>query len=282
MKLLRYGAPGAERPGMLGRNGEIRDLSGEVDDITGALLSDASLARLAALDPDKLPRVEGEPRLGPPVSGVQKFIGIGLNFSDHAREANLPIPNEPIIFTKAVSSLSGPNDDVVYPPNATKGDWEAELAFVIGKRAKHVSEADALSHIAGYAICNDVSERAFQMESTGDWQKGKSYDSWGPVGPWLVTRDEIPDPQNLEMWLDVNGERMQTGSTATMIFSVAKLLSYVSNFMTLHPGDIITTGTPPGVGMGKKPQRWLADGDEIRLGITGLGEQQQKVIFMKR
>lgn len=279
MKLLRYGAPGAERPGLLGPTGEIRDLSGEIDDISGDVLSDTGLARLAALDPETLPRVAGEPRLGPPVAGVQKFVGIGLNFSDHAREAGLPTPSEPILFTKAVSSLSGPNDDVIYPPNATKGDWEVELAFVIGREAKHVSEADALSHIAGYAICNDVSERAFQMEGTGDWQKGKSYDSWGPVGPWLVTCDEIPDPQKLDMWLDVNGERMQSGSTATMIFSVAKLLSYTSDFMTLHPGDIVTTGTPPGVGMGRTPQRWLADGDEMHLGIAGLGEQRQKVIF---
>jgi 2-keto-4-pentenoate hydratase/2-oxohepta-3-ene-1,7-dioic acid hydratase in catechol pathway len=279
MKLLRYGEPGAEKPGLLGPDGTIRDLSGEVEDIAGEVLSDAGLARLAALDPATLPEVTGGPRLGPPVSGVQKFIGIGLNFTDHAKEAGLPIPSEPILFTKAVSCLSGPNDDVIYPPNATKPDWEAELAFVIGQKAKHVAEADGLSHVAGFCICNDVSERAFQMDGTGDWQKGKSYDSWGPVGPWLVTRDEVPDPQNLEIWLDVNGERMQSGTTATMIFPVARLVSYISDFMTLHPGDIVTSGTPPGVALGMKPPRWLKDGDIITLGITGLGEQRQKVVL---
>ena len=281
MKLLRYGSPGNEKPGLLGSNGEIRDLSGIVGDITGEVLSDEGLAKLANLDPASLPVVDGNPRLGPPVSGVQKFIGIGLNFTDHAKEAGLPIPDEPILFTKAVSSLSGPNDDIVYPPGAVKGDWEAELAFVIGKKAKHVAEADALSYVAGYAVCNDVSERGYQFDSTGDWCKGKSHDSWGPVGPWLVTRDEIPDPQNLGIWLDVNGERMQDGTSATMIFSVAHLVSYVSRFMTLYPGDIATTGTPPGVGMGRKPQRWLKDGDVITLGVEGLGEQRQKVILQQ-
>lgn len=279
MKLLRYGEPGAERPGLLGPDGAIRDLSGEVEDIAGDVLSDQGLARLAGLDPASLPEVTGSPRLGPPVSGVQKFIGIGLNFTDHAKEAGLPIPDEPILFTKAVSCLSGPNDDVIYPPNATKPDWEAELAFVIGKKAKHVAQADGLSHVAGYCVCNDVSERSFQMDGTGDWQKGKSYDSWGPVGPWLVTRDAVPDPQNLEIWLDVNGARMQSGTTATMIFPIAQLVSYISGFMTLYPGDIVTTGTPPGVALGMKPPRWLKDGDVITLGITGLGEQRQQVVL---
>lgn len=277
MKLLRYGPAGAEKPGLVGPNGEIRDLSGIVADIKGDVLSDEGLAKIAALDPASLPEVEGNPRLGPPVSGVQKFIGIGLNFTDHAKEANLPIPDEPILFSKAVSSLSGPNDDVIYPPGAVKGDWEAELAFVIGKKASHISEAEGLAHVAGYAVCNDVSERGYQFDSTGDWCKGKSHDSWGPVGPWLVTRDEVPDPQDLNMWLEVNGERMQDGTTATMIFPVAHLVSYVSRFMTLYPGDIVTTGTPPGVGMGRTPPRYLENGDVITLGIDGLGEQRQEV-----
>lgn len=279
MKLLRFGEPGAEKPGMLGPEGEIRDLSGEIDDISGDVLSDTGIERLRTIDPASLPAVEGSPRLGPPVSNVQKFIGIGLNFTDHAKEAGLPIPDEPILFTKAVSSLSGPNDDVIFPPGASKADWEAELAFIVGKKTKHISESEALDHIAGYAVCNDVSERGYQFDSTGDWQKGKSHDSWGPVGPWLVTRDEVPDPQNLEIWLEVNGERMQSGTSATMIFSIPHLLAYISKFMTLYPGDIVTTGTPPGVGMGRDPQRWLKHGDVITVGVTGLGEQQQKVVF---
>lgn len=279
MKLLRYGESGTEKPGLLDSGGQIRDLSEVVDDIAGHVLSDQGLARLSQLDPQELPVVDGEPRLGPPVANVQKFIGIGLNFSDHAKEAGLPIPDEPILFTKAVSCLSGPCDDIIFPASASKPDWEAELAFVVGKTAKHVSEADALSYVAGYAVCNDVSERSFQMDGTGDWQKGKSYDSWGPVGPWLVTRDEIPDPGNLEIWLEVNGERMQSGTTATMIFSVPKLVSYISGFMTLYPGDIVTTGTPPGVALGMNPPRWLQNGDVITLGITGLGEQRQKVVL---
>lgn len=279
MKLLRYGEPGAEKPGLVGPDGEIRDLADHIDDIGGEVLSDAGLARLAALDSASLPAVDGNPRLGPPVAGVQKFIGIGLNFSDHAKEAGLPIPDEPILFTKAVSSLSGPNDDVVFPPGAKKADWEAELALVIGRTAKHIDTDAALAHIAGYCVCNDVSERGYQFDSTGDWQKGKSHDTWGPVGPWLVTRDAVPDPQNLEIWLEVNGTRMQSGSSATMIFSVAELVSYVSRFMTLYPGDIITTGTPPGVGMGRDPQRWLKQGDVITLGVTELGEQCQRVVF---
>lgn len=279
MKLLRYGLAGSEQPGLVGRGGEIRALSGIIADIEGEALSNKGLAKLAALDPETLPLVEGSPRLGPPVAGVQKFIGIGLNFSDHAREAGLPVPEEPILFTKAVSSLSGPNDDIVFPPGALKADWEAELAFVIGEKTKHVSEADALSHVAGYAVCNDASERAYQLEGTGDWLKGKSQDTWGPVGPWLVTRDEIPDPQALSIRLEVNGTRMQSGDTGTMIFPVAKLVSYVSRFMTLYPGDIVTTGTPPGVAMGRDPQPWLKDGDVITLGIDGLGEQRQRVVF---
>lgn len=279
MKLLRYGDAGMEKPGLLGPENEIRDLSGQIDDIEDELLGNEGLARLAALDPGSLPRVEGNPRLGPPVSGVQKFVAIGLNYTDHAKEAGLPIPDEPILFTKAVSCLSGPNDDIIFPPNATKPDWELELAFAIGRTAKHVDEADALGHVAGYCVCDDVSERSFQIDGTGDWQKGKSYDSWGPVGPWLVTRDEVPDPQNLEMWLEVNGEQMQSGSTATMIFPVSRLVSFISNFMTLYPGDIVTTGTPPGVALGMKPPRWLKDGDIVTLGIAGLGEQRHKVVM---
>lgn len=279
MKLLRYGDAGMEKPGLLGPENEIRDLSAQIDDIEGAVLSDEGLARLAALDPTSLPLVEGSPRLGPPVSGVQKFVAIGLNYSDHAKEAGLPTPEEPILFTKAVSCLSGPNDDIIFPSNATKPDWELELAFVIGRKAKHVDEADALDHVAGYCVCDDVSERAFQIDGTGDWQKGKSYDSWGPVGPWLVTRDEVPDPQDLEMWLDVNGERMQSGSTITMIFPVSRLVSFISDFMTLYPGDIVTTGTPPGVALGMTPPRWLKDGDIVTLGIAGLGEQRHKVVM---
>jgi len=280
MKLLRYGPPGSEKPGMFGPDGEIRDLSNIVADIAGDVLGDAELAKLAAVDPQSIPVVKGNPRLGPPVSGVQKFIGIGLNFSDHAKEAGLPIPHEPILFTKAVSSLSGPNDNVVFPPGAFKADWEAELAVIIGTRASHVSETDALSHVAGYAVCNDVSERGHQFESTGDWLKGKSHDTWGPVGPWLVTRDEIPDPQTLGIWLDVNDKRMQSGTSETMIFSIPELVSYTSKFMTLHPGDIITTGTPPGVAMGRDPQPWLKHGDVVTLGVDGLGEQRQNVVFL--
>ncbi len=279
MKLLRYGPAGSEKPGLVGADGEIRSLAGIIGDISGDVLSDEGLAKLQALDPATLPIVEGEPRLGTPVAGVQKLIAIGLNYSDHAKEAGMPIPDEPIIFSKAVSSLSGPNDDILFPPGAFKADWEAELAVIIGKKTSHISESDAPSHIAGYSICNDVSERAYQLESTGDWCKGKSHDTWGPVGPWLVTRDEVRDPQALDIWLDVNGERMQSGNTQTMIFPVQELVSYVSKFMTLYPGDIITTGTPPGVAMGMNPQRWLKHGDTITLGLDGLGEQRQSVVF---
>ncbi len=279
MKLLRYGRAGSEKPGLLGPGGEVRDLSKFVDDLAGETLGNEGLAKLAALDPESLPVVEGNPRLGPPVAGVQKFIGIGLNFADHAKEAGLPIPEEPILFTKAVSSLSGANDDIVFPPGAYKADWEAELAVIIGTKASHVNETEALNYVAGYAVCNDVSERGHQFESTGDWLKGKSHDTWGPVGPWLVTRDEVPDSQALDIWLNVNGESMQSGSSETMIFSVSELVSYTSKFMTLHPGDIITTGTPPGVAMGRDPQPWLKDGDIVTLGVEGLGEQRQKVVF---
>lgn len=262
---------------MVGPGGELRDLSGKVDDIAGHALRRESLNWLRALDPAVLPIVHGGPRLGPPVAGVRKFIGVGLNYADHAAETGQPIPVEPVLFAKAASSICGPNDDVVLPPGAEKGDWEVELAVAIGERACRVSETEAMQHVAGYLICNDVSERAYQLEGTGQWLKGKSADTFGPLGPWLVTTDEIPDPQALSMYLEVNGEPMQTGSTATMIFGVASLVSYISRFMTLEPGDIITTGTPPGVGLGRKPQRFLRPGDVMRLTIEGLGEQRQKV-----
>lgn len=263
---------------MLDENGNIRDLSAHIDDITGAVLSDAALAKLAALDVSSLPVVDGNPRIGPCVGAVGKFMAVGLNFSDHAKESGLPDPAEPVLFTKHTSCINGPYDNVILPRGSQKSDWEVELGVVIGKPAKYVSEAEALDHIAGYCVVNDVSERAFQLEGTGHWVKGKSCDTFGPIGPWLVTRDEIPDPQSLDMWLDVNGERRQTGNTDTMIFSVAHIVSYLSGFFTLHPGDVICTGTPPGVGMGMKPQKFLKDGDEMRLGVAGLGEQRQRVV----
>jgi len=279
MKLLRYGPKGSEKPGLLDAEGKIRDLSGHVADITGAQLSPASLKALAAIDPTTLPLVEGSPRYGVPVSGVSKFIAVGLNFADHAAESNLPIPEEPVLFTKAVSCLTGPNDLVMLPKGSTKTDWEVELGVVIGSRARYVSEAEALDHVAGYVLINDVSERAFQIERGGTWDKGKGCDTFGPVGPWLVTSDEVGDPQDLSMWLDVNGQRKQDGSSRTMIFPIRKLVSYISEFMTLEPGDLITTGTPPGVGMGQKPEPvYLKAGDEIRLGIEKLGEQRQIVV----
>ncbi len=278
MKLCRYGEPGAEKPGLVDASGAIRDLSAHVRDIDGSTLDDATLARLRAINPESLPKVAGTPRYGAPVGSVGKFIAIGLNYSDHAKESNMPIPKEPIVFTKATSCIQGPNDVVVLPKGSVKGDWEVELAFVIGRTAKAVSEADALDYVAGYLICNDVSEREWQLERGATWDKGKGFDTFGPLGPWLVTRDEIPDPQNLAMWLDVNGKRFQTGNTNTMIFSVRQLVAYVSFLFTLKPGDIITTGTPPGVGMGVKPNPvFLKAGDSMRLGIDGLGEQQQKV-----
>jgi 2-keto-4-pentenoate hydratase/2-oxohepta-3-ene-1,7-dioic acid hydratase in catechol pathway len=275
MKLLRFGPVGSELPGMLGPGGEILDLSDVVADISGDVLSPNGLARLAALDPDDLPRVDGTPRLGAPVSGSTNFVGIGLNFADHAAETGAALPAEPIVFFKSTGIISGPNDDIIIPQGSTKTDWEVELAVVIGTTAKSVSEADALGHVAGYCICNDVSEREWQLERGGSWDKGKSFDSFGPLGPWLVTRDEIGDPQALDMFLDIDGQRKQTGSTRTMIFSVQKIVSYVSHFLTLHPGDVITTGTPPGVGLGQKPPQFLRAGQTVQLGIEGLGVQRQ-------
>jgi 2-keto-4-pentenoate hydratase/2-oxohepta-3-ene-1,7-dioic acid hydratase in catechol pathway len=277
MKLLRYGPPGQEKPGLLDSSGAIRDLSGVIADITGATLDQATLARLAAIDPATLPQVSGEPRIGPCVGQVSKFVCVGLNYSDHAAETGNPIPSEPILFMKAVSSIVGPNDDVILPKGSRKGDWEVELGIVIGRRAQYVEEANALDHVAGYCVVNDVSEREFQIERQGQWVKGKSADTFGPIGPWLVTRDEAPDTGNLDMFCDVSGVRRQTGNTRTMIFKVPFLVSYISQFMTLTPGDIIATGTPPGVGLGMKPPVYLKAGDSMHLGIAGLGEQRQRV-----
>ena len=277
MKLVRYGRPGKEKPGLIDDAGRLRSLAGIVADIGPEILSDKALRKLSKLDPASLPLVRGEPRLGVPLAGIGKFIAIGLNYTDHALETGMPIPKEPIVFMKAISSLSGPDDPVVLPPGAKKGDWEVELGVIIGQRAQYVSEADALGYVAGYCVVNDVSERGYQFESS-QWDKGKGCDSFGPVGPWLVTRDEVMDVQQLDLYLELNGKRMQTGSTATMIFSVAHIVSYLSRFMTLEPGDIITTGTPPGVGVGRNPQRFLKPGDKLRLGIAGLGEQQQDVL----
>jgi 2-keto-4-pentenoate hydratase/2-oxohepta-3-ene-1,7-dioic acid hydratase in catechol pathway len=275
MKLLRFGAPGAERPGLAHTDGTIRDLTGHVADIAGETLSDTGLAALARIDAASLPVVAPGTRLGPCVAGTGKFICIGLNYADHAAESGLKVPPEPVIFMKATSAICGPNDAILIPRTSQKTDWEVELGVIIGSRAKYVTEAQALGHVAGYAVINDVSERAFQTERAGQWTKGKSCDTFGPTGPWLVTRDEIPDPQNLAMWLTVNGKRMQNGSTRTMVYSVAHIVSYLSQFMTLHPGDIISTGTPPGVGMGMKPPSYLKPGDVIELGIDGLGQQRQ-------
>lgn len=283
MKLLRYGPKGQEKPGTLDAEGRIRDLSGVVADITPDLLSDEGLAKLAAIDTGSLPIVEGEPRYGVPVNGSRKFIAIGLNFADHAAESNLPIPAEPVVFTKAITCLNGPNDDVVIPRGSLKTDWEVELGVVIGKAASYVTKEEALDHVAGYVLINDVSERAYQIERGPTWDKGKGCDTFGPVGPWLVTRDEVGDVQKLAMWLDVNGQRVQTGNTDTMIFTVAEIVSYLSEFMTLEPGDLITTGTPPGVGMGQKPEPWyLKAGDTVRLGIEKLGEQGQTFVAWTR
>jgi 2-keto-4-pentenoate hydratase/2-oxohepta-3-ene-1,7-dioic acid hydratase in catechol pathway len=278
MKLLRYGVPGHERPGLLDSTGAIRDLSRVIPDIAGSVLLPEGLDLLRGLNVSTLPIVEGTPRLGPCVSHVGKFICVGLNYSDHAAESGMAVPSEPIIFMKATSSITGPNDNVVIPRGSEKTDWEVELGVVIGREAKYVTEADALSHIAGYCVVNDVSERAFQLEGTGQWVKGKSADTFGPIGPWLVTPDEVPDWHNLEMWLDVNGQRRQQGSTKTMIFGVPFLVSYLSRFMSLQPGDVISTGTPPGVGHGQKPPVYLRAGHEVRLGIAGLGEQHQHVV----
>jgi len=276
MKLVRYGRPGKEKPGLIDEFGRLRSLAGVIDDITPAQLSAAALKKLAAIDPASLPLVRGEPRFGVPLAGIGKFIAIGLNYADHAEEAGMAIPPEPIVFSKAISCLSGPDDAIRLPPGSKKTDWEVELGVVIGKRAQYVGQDEALDYVAGYCVVNDVSERAWQLQSS-QWDKGKGCDTFGPVGPWLVTRDEILDVQDLDMYLEVNGKRMQTGSTATMIFSVAHLVSYLSRYMTLEPGDIIATGTPPGVGMGRTPPRYLKKGDTVRLGIPGLGEQQQVV-----
>lgn len=278
MKLLRYGAVGTEKPGLLHSDGSIRDLSDVVPDISGSALYGTGMMAINSVNPDKLPVIGGNPRLGPCVAGTGKFICIGLNYSDHAAETGATVPSEPIIFMKATSAICGPNDPIIVPRGSQKTDWEVELAFVIGKAAKYVSEADAMSHVAGYALANDVSERAFQSERQGQWTKGKSCDSFGPLGPWLVTPDEIADPQALDMWLTVNEETMQNGSSNTMVYGIRHLVSYLSQFMTLYPGDVISTGTPPGVGLGMKPPRYLKRGDVVELGIAGLGQQRQNVI----
>lgn len=277
MKLLRTGPENAERPALLHSDGTIRDLSGVVDDIGGDTLTPAGLDRVRAVSADDLPVVDAGTRIGACVGGVGKFICIGLNYADHAEESGMAVPTEPVIFMKATSAICGPNDDVILPPGAEKGDWEVELGVVIGKEAKNISEADALDHVAGYCVINDVSERAFQLEHGGQWVKGKSADTFGPTGPWLVTRDEVEDPANLSMWLELNGEKVQDGSTKTMVFGVAHVVSYLSRYMSLQPGDIISTGTPPGVGLGMTPPKFLKAGDEMRLGIAGLGEQHQVV-----
>jgi ureidoglycolate lyase len=279
MKLLRHGAPGQEKPGMLDASGTIRDLSGIVPDINGSMLGAADIARLRALDPAQLPAVDPATRLGPCVGNVGKFVCVGLNYADHAAESGMPVPAEPVLFMKATSSIVGPNDDVIIPPGALKTDWEVELGIVIGTEARYVGIEDALAHVAGYCVVNDVSERSYQIERGGQWMKGKSADTFGPIGPWLVTRDEVPDPQDLALWLEVDGHRYQNGSTRTMVFGVAHVVSYISQFMSLQPGDVIATGTPPGVGLGQKPEPvYLKPGQVMRLGVAGLGEQRQRVL----
>jgi 2,4-didehydro-3-deoxy-L-rhamnonate hydrolase len=278
MKLLRYGPIGKEKPGILDAEGKIRDLSSVIPELDGKAVSPASLAKLRKVKVDKLPLVRGNPRIGSCIANPQKFIAIGLNYSDHAAESGLTVPPEPIIFTKHVSCLSGPNDTVTIPPKSKKSDWEVELGVIIGTRAKNIKKKDALKHVAGYCTINDLSEREFQIERSGQWTKGKSYDTFGPVGPWLVTADEIKNPQNLHLWLDLNGKRVQDGNTKTMVYGVAYIVAYLSEFFTLMPGDIITTGTPPGVGMGMNPQRFLKPGDRMRVGIDGLGVQEQVVV----
>lgn len=278
MKLLRYGALGAEKPGALDEAGNIRDLSGVIGDVAGETLSDASIARLRATDLESLPLVEGNPRLGACVGQVGKFICIGLNYADHAAESGMALPEEPVIFFKATSAICGPNDDIEIPRNSVKSDWEVELGVVIGKHTKYVTKEEALDHVAGYCVVNDLSERDFQLHRSGQWVKGKSCDTFGPIGPWLVTRDEVPDPQNLSMYLEVNGHRYQDGSTNTMHFDVASVISHLSQFMSLQPGDVISTGTPPGVGMGQSPETYLNPGDKMELGIEGLGVQTQNVV----
>ncbi|WP_300069556.1 fumarylacetoacetate hydrolase family protein [uncultured Ruegeria sp.] len=278
MKLLRYGAPGAEKPGLLDDDGAIRDLSGVIDDLSGDVLSDEGLQTLRQLDPNRLPKVDGQPRIGACVGHVGKFVCIGLNYADHAAEAGMDLPAEPVIFFKATSSIMGPDDTIEIPRGSVKTDWEVELGVVIGTEAKYVSEADAMDHVAGYCVINDLSERDFQLHRSGQWVKGKSADTFGPIGPWLVTRDEVKDPQDLPMYLEVNGHRYQDGSTRTMHFGVASVISHLSQFMSLQPGDVISTGTPPGVGMGQNPQTYLKPGDKVELGIAGLGVQRQGVV----
>lgn len=278
MKLLRYGAKGREKPGLLDKDGRLRDLSGVVADINGETISPKGLARLSKIKPESLPVVRGKPRIGPCVANPQKFIAIGLNYSDHAAESNLPVPPEPVVFTKQVSCVSGPYDAVTLPPKSKKSDWEVELGVIIGTRAKNIRKGDALKHVAGYCTVNDLSEREFQAERAGQWTKGKSYDTFGPIGPWLVTTDEVKDPQKLNLWLELNGKKVQDGTTATMVFGVAHIVAYLSQFFTLMPGDVITTGTPPGVGMGMKPQRFLKPGDVMRICVEGLGVQEQTVV----
>lgn len=282
MKLLRYGSVGEERPGMLDANGRIRSLDGVVEDIAGDALSAASIDRLRRLDAATLPLVEGPVRIGPCVGKVGKFMCIGLNYAEHAAETGAQVPTEPVLFLKATSAICGPFDDLEIPRASTKTDWEVELGVVIGERAKYVTEAEALHHVAGYCVVHDVSEREFQLERGGQWTKGKSCDTFGPIGPWLVTKDEVPNPQNLRLWLKVDGERRQDGTTSTMIFGVSKLVSYLSQFMTLHPGDIISTGTPSGVGLSRKPPVFLRPGQTVRLGVEGLGEQQQRTVASNR
>ena len=277
MKLMRYGPIGQEKPALLDEQGRMRDLSDKLNDLRDGILDPERLAALSNIDTETLPVVQGTVRIGTPVAGIGKIIAIGLNYADHAAEAGMDTPDEPVIFTKAITALNGPNDPVIVPKNATKTDWEVELAVIIGRKAQYVSQGQAMDHIAGYAVFNDVSERAFQLESTGQWVKGKSFDTSAPLGPWLVTRDEITDPQNLNIWLEVNGKRVQNGNTRTMVFGISHLVSYVSQYMTLLPGDVIATGTPPGVGMGMKPETYLKPGDVMRLGIEGLGEQKQDV-----
>ena len=277
MKLLRYGKNGYEKPGMLDRLDQIRDLSGVIDNLDAQTISPAGLKKLRAIKPESLPLVKGKPRLGVPYAGISKFVAVGLNYSDHAAEAGMPVPAEPILFMKTTTSITGPNDPVVLPKDAQKGDWEVELGIVIGTTARYVPEDRALEYVAGYCVVNDVSERNFQLERGTQWDRGKGCDTFGPIGPYLVTTDEIPNPQALDMWLDLNGQRMQTGNTRTMIFGAAHLVAYISRFMTLLPGDIIATGTPPGVGLGKKPPVFLKHGDVMTLGLNGLGEQRQEV-----
>ncbi len=281
MKLLRFGERGQEKPGLLDAAGQIRSLEGHVDDLAGEVLSEESLAKLRRLDVDTLPRVNQDMRLGPCVAGTSKIIGVGLNYADHAAETGAQIPTEPVIFMKATTAISGPSDDVEIPRGSTKTDWEVELGVVIGKPAKYVSEEVALDYVAGYCVVNDISERSFQKDRCGTWDKGKGCDTFAPLGPWLVTKDEIPDPQQLDLWLEVDGHRYQNGSTSTMIFGVKTLVSYISQFMSLRPGDVITTGTPPGVGMGQKPMAFLRPGQLMRLGVQGLGEQQQRAVAAK-